>query len=363
MRKQMRMVLLAVLAAALTGCGAGNKSGGGTGGESGAGGENSAAAVQDENSGELNETAENGRTMKLGLTFADSHLITQELYAMADAVKERTGGALDIEIYADSLLGKESEMYEQLYMGTIDMALETIAFQSTTHPELTIEDLPYMFAEREDGYAALDGAYGAKLDEIIASDGAIRNLGYMELGYRHMTNNVRPINVPEDMKGIKFRTTTSDLRLAVFETLGAQPIAMSFSEVFTGLQQNVIDGQESPLSTIDSSSFYEVQKYLSLTGHFWTNECLLINESLWQSLTADEQKILAEEVEACEKRIREKNVTADEELIEKMKEKGMEVNEVDKAAFVKALEPLYDEWEDKVIGAELMDIYRQYSGY
>ena len=90
-------------------------------------------------------------TMKLGLSFADSHLITQELYAMSDAVKERTNGGINIEIYADSLLGKETEMYEQLYMGTIDMALETIAFQSTTHPELTIEDLPYMFATREDG--------------------------------------------------------------------------------------------------------------------------------------------------------------------------------------------------------------------
>ena len=302
-------------------------------------------------------------TMKLGLTFADNHLITQELYAMSDAVKERTNGGITIEIYADSLLGKETEMYEQLYMGTIDMALETIAFQSTTHPELTIEDLPYMFATREDGYAALDGGYGAKIDEIIASDGQIRNLGYMELGYRHMTNNVRPINVPADMSGIKFRTTTSDLRLAVFEALGAQPISMSFSEVFTGLQQKVIDGQESPLSTIDSSSFAEVQKYLSLTGHFWTNECLLINEPLWQSLSPEWQTILQEEVDACETRIREKNVIIDEELIAKLESEGMQVNEVDKAAFSELLQPLYKEWEGKVIGSELMDAYRTYSGY
>lgn len=302
-------------------------------------------------------------TMKLGLSFADSHLLTQELYAMADAVKERTNGGITIEIYADSLLGSESQMYEQLYMGTIDMALETIAFQSTTHPELTIEDLPYMFATREDGYAALDGDYGAKIDEIIASDGEIRNLGYMELGYRHMTNNVRPIQKPEDMQGIKFRTTTSDLRLAVFEALGAQPTSMSFSEVFTGLQQNVIDGQESPLSTIDSSSFYEVQKYLSLTGHFWTNECLLMNESLWQSLPSEWQTVVKEEADACEKRIREKNVASDEEFVKALESKGMQVNEVDKAAFVELLQPLYEEWEEKVIGADLMNAYRSYAGY
>lgn len=309
------------------------------------------------------ESAHKPISMKLGLTFADSHLLTQELYAMADAVSKRTDGGIKIEIYADSLLGKETEMYEQLHMGTIDMALETIAFLSTSHPELTIEDLPYMFATREDGYAALDGEYGQKIDEIIASDGSIRNLGYMELGYRHMTNNVRPIISPEDMKGIKFRTTTSDIRLAVFEALGALPISMSFSEVFTGLQQRVIDGQESPLATIDSSSFAEVQKYLSLTGHFWTNECLLMNENLWQSLPEEWQVILQEEADACEKRIRAKNVISDQELVDKLQKAGMLVNEVDKTAFATALRPLYDEWEKKVIGTELMNIYRKYSGY
>lgn len=301
-------------------------------------------------------------TMKLGLTFADKHLLTQELYAMSKAVEKRTNGGVKIEIFADSLLGKESEMYEQLHMGTIDMALETIAFQGTTHPEFTVEDLPYMFKTRNDGYKALDGDYGKKLNEIIAKEGKIRNLGFMELGYRDMTNNVRPIKEPADMKGIKFRTTTSDLRRSVFESLGSQPISMSFSEVFTGLQQGVIDGQESPLATIASSSFNEVQKYLSLTGHFWTNECLLMNEEKWKALSPDQQKILQEEAKACEKRIREKNVKADKELAKQLADKGMKVNEVDKPAFVKVLQPLYDKYA-KIIGPELMNAYKKYSGY
>jgi tripartite ATP-independent transporter DctP family solute receptor len=301
-------------------------------------------------------------TLKLGLTFADKHMLTQELYKMAENVNKRTEGKIKIEIYADSLLGKEAEMYEQLHMGTIDMALETIAFMSTSHPEFTIEDLPYMFKERKNGYEALDGDYGKKINEIIASDGTIKNLGFMELGYRHMTNNVRPITKPEDMKDIKFRTTTSDLRRAVFEALGAQPISMSFSEVFTGLQQGVIDGQESPLATIASSSFNEVQKYLSLTGHFWTNECLLVNQKKFSSLTEEQQKIIQEEAKAAEKRIREKNVETDKKLVKELQDKGMKVNEVDKAAFVKQLQPLYDEWGKK-IGPELMDAYKKYSGY
>ena len=301
-------------------------------------------------------------TMKLGLTFADKHLLTQELHAMSKAIEKRTNGAVKVEIFADSLLGKESEMYEQLHMGTIDMALETIAFQSTTHPEFTIEDLPYMFKTRKDGYNALDGDYGKKINEIIAKEGKIRNLGFMELGYRHMTNNVRPIAAPADMKGIKFRTTTSDLRRAVFEGLSAQPISMSFSEVFTGLQQGVIDGQESPLSTIASSSFNEVQKYLSLTGHFWTNECLLINEKKFKSLAPEQQKIIEEEARAAEKRIREKNEKADTALIKTLESKGMKVNNVDKSAFVKQLAPLYDKYGQK-IGPDLMNAYKKNSGY
>lgn len=301
-------------------------------------------------------------TLKLGLTFADKHMLTQELHKMADNVDKRTNGKVKIEIYADSLLGKEAEMYEQLHMGTIDIALETIAFMSTSHPEFTIEDLPYMFKERKNGYDALDGDYGKKINEIIASDGSIKNLGFMELGYRHMTNNIRPIAKPDDMKGIKFRTTTSDLRRAVFEALGAQPTSMSFSEVFTGLQQGVIDGQESPLATIASSSFNEVQKYLSLTGHFWTNECLLVNQKKFASLTEEQQKIIEEEAKAAEKRIREKNVKADEDLVTELKNKGMQVNEVDKAAFVQKLQPLYEEWGKK-IGPDLMNAYKKYSGY
>lgn len=301
-------------------------------------------------------------TLKLGLSFADSHLITQELYEMAEQINTRTSGGVTIEIYADSLLGSETEMYEQLYMGTIDMILETIAFQSTTHPELTVEDLPYMFATSEDGYAALDGEYGAAINEIIAESGEIRNLGYMELGYRHITNNVRPIEKPEDLEGIKIRTTTSDLRLAFFEMLGAQPTSMSFSEVFTGLQQNVIDAQESPLTTIVSSSFAEVQTYLSLTGQFWTNECLLVNEATWSGFPEEWQQIIQEEVNECVTRIREGNAIEEEELIAQLEEDGMQINEVDKSLFREAVLDLYDEYES-VIGADLMAAYEQYSGY
>lgn len=314
-------------------------------------------------SGEVPVTAKETVTLKLGTILSNSFVITQEMVSMSERINKRTDGGLKIEVFGDALLGKEAEMYESLFMGTLDIALESIAFQGTSHPELAIEDLPYMFKTRQDGYDALDGEYGAKICEIIGRSGEIRCLGFLEMGLRQMTNNVRPIVKPEDIIGIKIRTTTSALRLAVFEALKALPISMSFSEVFTALQQNVVDGQESPLTTINSSSFYDVQKYLSLTGHFWTNECFLINEDRWQSLPKEWQDIMVEELKVASDNVRERLTKEDELLVQKMKEKGMEINEVDKDAFIKALTPLYDEWEKKVIGSELMNAYRKYSGY
>lgn len=353
------LTLSIILAATLVACGGASSGNSTTAGASAAATETAKPAAEKTAA----EKPEKTLKMKLGLSFADSHLITDELRVMAQNIKDRTNGGIEIEVFADSLLGSETQMYEQLQMGTLEIALESIAFQSTAHPELTVEDLPYMFATKEDGYAALEGDYGKKINEIIASDGIIRNLGFMELGYRHMTNNLHPIVKPEDVAGIKFRTTTSDLRLAVFESLGAQPISMGWSEVFTALQQKVIDGQETPLSSIYSSSLYEVQKYLSLTGHFWTNECMLINEQLWESLPAEWQQIMQEEAKACEDRIHQRNADEEDNFINELKAKGMEINEVDKAAFKEALEPLYDEWEEKVIGKDLMDAYKKYSGY
>ncbi|MDR2946257.1 MAG: DctP family TRAP transporter solute-binding subunit [Candidatus Adiutrix sp.] len=304
-------------------------------------------------------------TLKIGNTFASgsASVINDELNAWGKRVNERTKGGVTVQVMGDSLLGSEAEMLESLFMGSLEMSLQSIAFQSTLHPELIIEDLPYMFATREAGYAALDGDYGAAINKIIADSGEIRNLGFIELGFRHLTNNVRPIAKPEDMKGIKLRTTNSDLRRAVFETLGAMTISMGFNELFTALQQKVVDGQETPLTTINSSSLYEVQKYLSLTGHFWTNECVLINEQVWQSLPEEWRAIMMEEMVTAVANVRARIAVEDVTLADVMRQKGMEVNEVDKAAFAEALKPLYDKYEKEVIGKELMDLYRKYAGY
>ncbi|MBO6158369.1 MAG: TRAP transporter substrate-binding protein [Firmicutes bacterium] len=302
-------------------------------------------------------------TLKFATVMGSATVQGKELNAMSERIAERTGGKFNVEVHLDGVLGSEAQGYESVDMGTLDMALVAIGTQSSTHPELVVEDLPFMFKTREDAYKAIDGDYGAAINDVIASDGTIRNLGFFEVGQRQITNSKKPIVEPADLEGLTIRVATSDLRLDVFNTLGAQAIAMDWNEVYSALQQGTVDGQECPLSVIDNSSLYDVQKYVSLSGHFWTNNCVLINEDSYQNLPDEYKAILEEEVKNSVANIREQNIKDDETLVETLKEKGMEVNEINKDAFVEKLAPLYDKWEEKVIGSTLMDAFRANSGY
>lgn len=302
-------------------------------------------------------------TLKLGSVMGAATVNGKALTDMADRIKDRTNGQLVVEVHNDGVLGTETQIYESVDMGTIDMALVAIGTQSVSHPELVVEDLPFMFKTREDGYAALDGEYGEAINKVIASDGTIRNLGFLEVGQRQITNSVRPITTPDDLKGVTIRVATSELRLDVFKTLGAEAIAMDWGEVYSALQQGTVDGQECPLNVIYNSSLYDVQKYVSLSGHFWTNNCILINEDSYNKLPDDLKTVLQEEIDAAVDAVRKQNMADDETLVATLESKGMKVNEVDKEAFAKVLEPLYDKWEQKVIGSDLMTAYRHCSGY
>lgn len=297
-------------------------------------------------------------TAKLGISYGDNHTITKELYTMADKVKERTDGGVTIEIYADSILGSDTQMYEQLYMGTLEMGLQSVSAQNTKHPELVFEDLPYLYANYDEAHKALDGEVGKVINEIIASDNVLHNLGFMELGFRQVSNNVRPINTPADFAGIKIRVNSSQLRVDTFESFDAQATIMSFGEVFTALQQDVIDGQECPLATFQSSSFNEVQKYISLTNHFYTSSALLVNDSWFDSLPTEWQTIINEEAAAAVERVREKNIAEEQELIKQLQDKGVEINEVaDATPFKEMLTDVWAQYEP-IVGEGLMDAYR-----
>lgn len=301
-------------------------------------------------------------TIKVSINIAKTFTIVQELYAMAERVRDRTNGQLNIEIYEASVLGSDSEVYEQVMAGTIDSMCYTIAGQASIHPEFNIEDLPFPFADRDTAYAALDGEYGQAITDIIEADGELKNLGFVEMGFRSISNSKNPITRPEDMKGLKIGTANSALRVAVFEALGAQPVTMAWSEVFSALQQKVLDGYECPMTTMDSSSFPDVQKYCTVTGHFWTNYCFIINANSWKSIPAENQAIFQEEVNTLVANVREQNIKDDASLVASLTEQGMEVTEdFDRDAFITAVQPVIDEWKDKF--GTLYEVYARNSGY
>jgi tripartite ATP-independent transporter DctP family solute receptor len=179
-------------------------------------------------------------------------------------------------------------------------------------------------------------------------------LAVWENGFRHITNNKHPINVPADLQGIKLRTPKGEWRVKMFQSYGANPTPMSLSEVFTALQTGVIDGQENPLAQIYSSKFQEVQKYLSLTGHVYTPAYITVGKEKWESLPADVRQVLEETARETQAYVYETAARLDTELLEKLKASGMAVNEADKAAFIAASKGIYDEFATTVPGGKEM---------
>jgi len=222
-------------------------------------------------------------------------------------------------------------------------------------PEFNVFDLPFIVTSEKAADAIYDGPIGAKLAALLEPKG-IKLLAYYENGFRQLTNSVREVKSPADLKGLKIRTMQNPIHLAAWRALGANPTPMPFSEVFTAMQQKTIDGQENPIPTIYLSKFYEVQKYVTLTGHVYGPHILLINKKMFDSFPAEDQKIILEAAQASAKFQRETNRKMNRDFIAELKKAGMVVTELTPEqvkAFQEAVKPVYDEWIPK-IGKELV---------
>ena len=299
-------------------------------------------------------------TIRLGHVLADSHSWHLAATSFAKEVADKTEGRVKVEVYPSGQLGSEKEVIEGMQIGTMDAGVIGSGSFQFVEPKFGIIEMPYAWTSREQAFAALDGKLGEELAALLQPKG-IEVLAWWENGFRNITNNVRPIVKPEDLSGIKIRVTPDKVRLATFEALGAQPAPLAFGELYSALQQGVFDAQENPLSIIESSSFYEVQKYLSMTGHIWGAACLTVSSIAWSQLSPEDQATVKEAAVKWGNEQRKMVAESEIALIEKLKAKGMQFNEVDKAAFVEALAPIWDSQKD-VFGAELlatMDSYRK----
>ena len=233
-------------------------------------------------------------------------------------------------------------------MGTLEMTLVSSAPLANFTNGFLVFDLPFIIQDRFKTYEWMDGPEGQKILDSVLSKGMVA-LGIWENGFRMLTNSKKAVTKPEDLKGLKIRLMENPIHVSTFKTLGAYPVPIPFGELFTALQQGTVDGQENPLIIISTSKFAEVQKYLSLTGHFYAPAILLASKDFWDNTLDDGLRAIFID---AEKKARdwERNfcIEAEKELAASLEAEGMEVVEADKAAFFEAVQPVYKEFEDQV---------------
>jgi tripartite ATP-independent transporter DctP family solute receptor len=296
--------------------------------------------------------------IKVGHVLNSDHAWHTNLEGFAEDVKEATEGRVVVKLYPGAQLGNEKDMIEGLMLKTIDAGLIGGGSFQSIDPKFGIEALPYAWKDHQAAYDAMDGEIGDMLFNILESNG-IKGLSWWENGFRHITNNNGPVVVPKDMEGMKIRVTPDKMRLDTFNTLGASPMPINFGELYSALQQGVVDAQENPLAIIYSSAFYEVQDYLSLSGHIWGSALLCVNSSVWNSISEEDQAVVLELSKKWRDKERKQIQQEEQDFIAKLEEKGMEINEVDKATFKEAVQPVWQEYES-VFGKELMDLVKKY---
>jgi len=285
--------------------------------------------------------------LKVGITLAmDSHY-AMGLKEFKRLLESYSNGSITLEIFPDSLLGGERDLLEGVSIGTIPMALISTGPIPNFFPDFAVLDLPYLFPTPEIAYKVLDGEIGQSMMDKLPSKGII-GLGFWENGFRHVTNNRREIKVPSDLNGLKIRTMENDIHMNTYRRYGASPTPMAMGEVFMALQQGVVDGQENPAINILTSRLNEVQKYMSLTGNFYSPSVLLMNKGIFDRMTNEQQNIVlkaAKEARDYERNYSQSN-TAD--AIAKIKASGTLVTEVDLNVWAAACQSTYQDYQGKL---------------
>ena len=276
--------------------------------------------------------------LRLKFSHSGAETDSQHIAALefAKRVKDRSHGAIEVQVYPNSVLGNDSTALAGVRGGTIDMSMSGNPYFTGLVPKLNALDLPYEFASAQQAYRALDGAVGRSLlDELGAFQ--LKGLAFWEVGFRSLANNKRPIVRAEDIKGLKLRTTPNPAHLKAFRLLGASPQPMPYAEVFPALESGAIDGHENPPIIMQASKMYEVQKYLSLTRHAYTAMPLVMNKARFDKLAPEQQKLLLEEAGAGARFQRDYNARHEAEVIADLRAKGMQVNESPDIASIRAV--------------------------
>lgn len=260
-----------------------------------------------------------------------------------EIVEANSDGQITVEIFPNSQVGGEREMIEAIQLGNLTMTVPSSSPLAQFSAPMLLWDLPYLFPDAETAHEILDGEIGQKVLDGLEENG-LKGLGYWENGFRHFTNNVKPVSTPEDLNGIKMRTLENPIQVEAWSSAGVNATPISFSELYSSLQQGTVDAQETPLALMHSMKFYEVQDYLTLTGHMYSPWPVIISKDFYESLPEDLQQVVSDAAIEARDYNRQLSAELEADSLQLLKDEGMEVVELteeEKAAFQEKMEVVY----------------------
>lgn len=317
--------------------------------------EEETSAAENQASSDVDYTQGDKITIKIAHVSQEGVPIDVASKKLGEMLSEKTGGRITVNVFPNSALGGNTELLEQLQMGTLEMAISSVAFLGGFTDTTKLLDLPYLFKSNEAAEEVLDGEVGQTVFQNLESSG-FKGMAWLATGWRHLTAN-KEIHAPEDMKGLKIRVMENQMHIDHFNTLEASAVPMAFSELYTALQNGTMDAQENPFANIDGSRLYEVQKYIIKTGHIYDTSPLLASKTWWDSLSAADQELIQSCVNEMLAFERELSASNETELEEKIGSNGTNViitlTDEERQAFREAAQPVYDKYVPE-IGEDLV---------
>jgi len=295
--------------------------------------------------------------IRLAHVVAEDHPFHLAALEFKEEIEDKSEGRIEIELFPNGqLYGSEREAVEAVQLGNIEMSRVATPVIAGFIPEFSIFNLPFLFDTKEDAHDALDGELGQALTDLLPDIDVVA-FGFGENGFRHILNNKKPIEKPEDISGLTLRVIENKMYEDLFNSLGANASPLGFGETYTALQQGVFDGLDSEIAAASTAKFDEVLDYLTLSSHTYTPTITIIGEQYFESLPEDLQEILAESTYNLNKRHREINMEYEEEGLREL-EKAMEVNELteeQREAFKEELQPVFDKYTE-IVGEDLIEL-------
>jgi TRAP-type transport system periplasmic protein len=299
------------------------------------------------------------RTIKYAVIYDIKHPHGLGAQKFADLVAQRSDNKIKVKIFPNASLGGEVAIISAMQGGTVEMTAVATSQLVGVIKDFAALDLPFLFSNEKEVDRVVEGSIGKTFLDKMPEKGLV-GLSFFEHGFRNMTNSRRPVTKLEDIQGLKIRVEQNSVAIDTWNTLGANAVPMPFPELYGALEQKAVDGQENPYSTVDSSKFYEVQKYLSVTKHKYTPLVVTLSKKFWDQLSADEKKIIQDAAVEAAVYQRKANRDLSEQYLQSLKKVGMQINEIPAAELVRMrakVQPVVDKYSAQIGGTLVKDLF------